>query len=195
MDQSFEYIGNTSTFCSLASYPYEARTYPICRVIKCAEDSDAMPGTVVTGYRDVAISNDALLSALKEQPVSIALDADPSVFQHYACGIISGPCDDKSIDHGVLAVGFSSDDSGKQYFRVKNSWSKGWGESGYFRIARQRRRRTVRHAVLLQRAAACAAQVQPQQLLQRARECLPYALPRFLRLHLRQRSVRPALPI
>jgi C1A family cysteine protease len=136
MDQSFEYIGNTSTFCSLASYLYEARTYPICRVIKCAEDTDAMPGNVVTGYRDVAISNDALLSALKEQPVSIALDADPSVFQHYACGIISGPCDDQSIDHGVLAVGFSSDDSGKQYFRVKNSWSKGWGESGYFRIAR-----------------------------------------------------------
>ena len=136
MDQSFEYIGNTSTFCSLASYYYEARTYPMCRVLKCAEDTDAMPGTVVTGYRDVAISNDALLSALKEQPVSIALDADPSVFQHYACGIISGPCDDQSIDHGVLAVGFSSDDTGKQYFRVKNSWSKGWGESGYFRIAR-----------------------------------------------------------
>lgn len=45
-------------------------------------------------------------------------------------------CIDQSIDHGVLAVGFSSDDAGKQYFRVKNSWSKGWGESGYFRIAR-----------------------------------------------------------
>ena len=136
MDQSFEYIGNTSTFCSLNSYPYEARTYPVCRVLRCAEDASAMPGSAVIGFKDVAISNDALLNALQEQPVSIALDADTSVFQHYVCGIISGPCDDKSIDHGVLAVGYASDDSGKQYFRVKNSWGTGWGESGYFRISR-----------------------------------------------------------
>jgi hypothetical protein len=136
MDQSFEYIGNTSSFCSLDSYLYEARTYPVCRVRGCAEDEDAVPGAAVIGFRDVAVSNDALLNALKDQPVSIALDADPIVFQHYVCGVISGPCDDASIDHGVLAVGYSSDGTGKQYFRVKNSWGTGWGESGYFRIAR-----------------------------------------------------------
>lgn len=136
MDQSFEYIANSSTFCSLDFYRYEARTYPVCRVRYCAEDGNAMPGNAVIGFRDVAVSNDALLSALKEQPVSIALDADPTVFQHYVCGVISGPCDDTSIDHGVLTVGFASDDTGKQYFRVKNSWGTGWGESGYFRIAR-----------------------------------------------------------
>ena len=136
MDQSFEYMGNTSVLCSLGSYPYEARTYPVCRVLDCAEDASAMPGAALIGFKDIQISNDALLGALKEQPVSIALDADPSVFQHYVCGIISGPCEDRSIDHGVLAVGYASDDSGKQYFRVKNSWGTGWGESGYFRIAR-----------------------------------------------------------
>ncbi len=136
MDQSFEYIGNTSTFCSLNSYPYEARSYPVCRVLRCADDASAMPGSAIIGFRDVAISNDALLDALKEQPVSIALDADPNIFQHYVCGIISGPCDDKSIDHGVVAVGFASDGSSKQYFRVKNSWGTAWGESGFFRIAR-----------------------------------------------------------
>jgi hypothetical protein len=136
MDQSFEYIGNTSTFCSLDSYPYEARTYPVCRLRSCAEDGNAMPGSAVIGFRDIAISNDALLDALKEQPVSIALDADPMVFQHYVCGVISGPCDDSSIDHGVLVVGFANDEAGKPYFRVKNSWGTGWGESGYFRIAR-----------------------------------------------------------
>ena len=52
------------------------------------------------------------------------------------CGIISGACSDATIDHGVLAVGFAADESGKQYFRVKNSWGTAWGEKGYFRIAR-----------------------------------------------------------
>jgi hypothetical protein len=136
MDQSFEYIGNTSSFCSLNCYQYEARTYPRCRVLSCSEDDDAMPGSALIGFSDVEVSNDALITALKQQPVSIALDADPSVFQHYVCGIISGACSDGSIDHGVLAVGFATDESGKQYFRVKNSWGTGWGEKGYFRIAR-----------------------------------------------------------
>lgn len=65
-------------------------------------------------------------AAIAIRPVSIAVDAEAWSF--YSGGIFSD-CG-TSLDHGVLAVGYTDD-----YWIVKNSWGASWGESGFIRLA------------------------------------------------------------
>jgi len=67
-------------------------------------------------------SDQALQEALGLGPVSIAIEADKSVFQLYRQGVLSGTCGTK-LDHGVLAVGYGTL-NGKDYWKVKNSCAR-----------------------------------------------------------------------
>ena len=71
--------------------------------------------------------------ALVQQPVSVAVEADQSVFQLYAGGVMTKACG-TNLDHGVLAVGYGTL-GGKDFWLVKNSWGADWGENGFIRIA------------------------------------------------------------
>lgn len=72
-------------------------------------------------------SESGLESALQSSPASVTVMAD-SKFQHYKSGILTGSsvCD---LNHAVLAVGYDG-----SAWKIKNSWGKKWGESGYLRI-------------------------------------------------------------
>jgi len=65
----------------------------------------------------------------------VAIEADTRYFQSYSSGIIDSPSCGTSLDHGVLIVGYG-EENGTKYWILKNSWSKSWGEEGYFRILR-----------------------------------------------------------
>merc|ERR1712078_646046 len=80
------------------------------------------------GYKDVSNSASALQSALQNSPVSVAIEADQSVFQMYTSGTITSGCG-SNLDHGVLAVGYDGNS-----IKVKNSWGSSWGENGYVHI-------------------------------------------------------------
>merc|ERR1712151_301912 len=95
----------------------------------------ALPEGAVSGYKDVkANSKEDLMSAVSQQPVSIALDGAGSAFQSYKSGVLSGSCGSQ-LDHGVLAVGYGTE-SGTDYWLVKNSWGTAWGMDGYAKLLR-----------------------------------------------------------
>merc|ERR1719188_2658745 len=82
---------------------------------------------------DVDKTEGALEAAVAQQPVSVAIEADQGVFQHYVGGVLTNEACGSNLDHGVLAVGYGVDD-GKKYWKVKNSWGTSFGEEGYIRI-------------------------------------------------------------
>jgi len=92
----------------------------------------------ISGFKDIAVGDeDALLVAVTQQPVSIAIEADQSCFQFYHAGVLDDPSCGTDLDHGVTAVGFDTDPAtGKDYWRVKNSWGTQWGDNGYIKFVR-----------------------------------------------------------
>jgi C1A family cysteine protease len=133
MDNAFNWIQKNNGLCSEFEYPYvsgETKTEGTCQK-KCSKIS----GSKVLDVIDVMpSSDDAMLSALYEQPVSVAIEADQREFQLYKSGVFTGKCG-TNLDHGLLVVGYGSL-SGKDYYLVKNSWSENWGDNGYIMLGR-----------------------------------------------------------
>jgi len=132
MDNAFDWI-KTHGVATEASYPYTSGegTRGTCSRVK---ENNAV--VTVGGYIDVAADDEAALkSAVAQQPVSVAIEADKSVFQLYSGGVLDSASCGKQLDHGVLVVGYGTD-AGTNYWKVKNSWGATWGEEGYIRMAR-----------------------------------------------------------
>jgi len=76
----------------------------------------------------------ALMTAVVQQPVAVAIEADEDAFQFYSSGVLTKSCG-TNLDHGVLLVGYGTL-NGLDYYKVKNSWGLGWGENGYVLLGR-----------------------------------------------------------
>jgi len=135
MDSAFKWATKNGGICTESGYPYVSGTTKTAGTCKttCSKVSSSAP----SGFVDVTVNSDsALMSALNINPVSVAIEADTKEFQLYKSGVFTATCG-YNLDHGVLAVGYGTDAaSGKDFYKVKNSWGTGWGEAGYIRFVR-----------------------------------------------------------
>ena len=134
------------------SYPYQAQNHT-CRY---RPDSAEIRSRVA--FMDIPVGHEwALGSAIATRvgqnlnildlqniktslkgPVTVGIDASHWSFNHYNGGIYRrDKCSTIHLDHAVLAVGYGVDeDTGEEYYILKNSWGADWGEGGYMRMAR-----------------------------------------------------------
>lgn len=126
MDGGFKYVIDHGQ-CSLASYPYTANdgTCTKCSTVAhISSCSDVKPNDQIS-----------LKSAVAQQPVSIAIEADTRYFQSYSSGVLTSSSCGTNLDHGVTLIGYGTE-NGIDYWIVKNSWGTSWGDNGYVKIAR-----------------------------------------------------------
>jgi len=126
MDDAFQYAKDNG-MCLESDYPYTA---------KGGDCQKCEPVVSVTGCIDVTKNNQVdLKESVSIGPVSIAIEADTKEFQLYKSGVLTGDACGTNLDHGVLIVGYG-EESGTEYWLVKNSWGPSWGDQGYIKIER-----------------------------------------------------------
>jgi cathepsin F len=131
MENAFDELIKIGGINTEEAYPYKGRGG------KCEFDGKKETVKVLSFVKLTTTDEEEIKEALfKTGPLAVALNATP--LQFYFGGVFhpwKATCNPKGLNHGVLLVGYG-EDNGKKYWKVKNSWGKGWGEKGYFRIFR-----------------------------------------------------------
>lgn len=97
-------------------YPYVAKT----------ETCKKQGGSYKVTNVQVAKGCTGMQNALMSRPLGVGVDA--TGWGKYAGGVFSN-CG-TALNHAVQLVGVTA-----SYWKIKNSWGTGWGESGYIRLA------------------------------------------------------------
>jgi len=72
-------------------------------------------------------------AALEKGVLAVSIEADQRSFQSYKSGIFDSSACGTRLDHATNVVGWGSE-SGTDFWIMRNSWGKSWGEKGYMRV-------------------------------------------------------------
>ncbi|ESW31452.1 hypothetical protein PHAVU_002G239300 [Phaseolus vulgaris] len=125
---AFGYVINNGGIDTEANYPYTAKNGS-CKV-------NANKAVSIDNLIVVDGTEKGLLCRVSKQPVSVSIDA--TGLQFYTGGVYGGDnCskDSRSVTLVCLIVGYGSV-GGEDYWIVKSSWGKDWGEEGYLLMKR-----------------------------------------------------------
>ncbi|CAF1401866.1 unnamed protein product [Adineta ricciae] len=133
MTQSFQYIKDAGGIQSDKTYPYTGRDD------KCTFNSSDVI-VKVCGFVELPSGNETALQQAVALigPIATAVDSGDTSFQMYKSGVYDDPrCQPKYPNHGIFIVGYGNE-SGKDYWLLKNSWGTEWGLEGYIKVVRNK---------------------------------------------------------
>ncbi|UJR11424.1 hypothetical protein I4U23_015604 [Adineta vaga] len=133
MNASFQYIQEAGGIEANESYPYKAVEKT------CVFDASKVV-VKLCGYGTISSGDEATLQQVVALigPVATAVDAAHYSFQMYQSGVYDEPaCSSTQPNHGIFIIGYGNA-SGKDYWLLKNSWDKTWGENGFIRMSRNK---------------------------------------------------------
>ncbi|XP_003741376.1 cathepsin L1 [Galendromus occidentalis] len=130
MHDMFNYLQSNGGAIDQRRYPYTGK------VEQCKQDRMPKAAGVAT-YKQISRGNEnELMQAIATVgTVSIAYNAGTQQHSYYRGGILDVPNCGNTPTHAVLLVGYGTE-NGKDFWTLKNSWGEGWGERGFFRLAR-----------------------------------------------------------
>lgn len=136
MDAALRYVRDHGIMSS-ADYPYRAKDG------QCRFRRDKAV-TRSRGSARIPAGNESMLrmAVALFGPIPVAIDASQRSFHSYKSGVYdergckSSP---RALNHAVLLVGYGSDKAAGDYWLIKNSWGRSWGDNGYMKLARNRR--------------------------------------------------------
>ncbi|KAB2086712.1 hypothetical protein ES319_A04G052600v1 [Gossypium barbadense] len=113
MMNAFDYISQNQGITTEKSYRYQ-QMQETC-------DTQINKVATISDYRMVPENDEeALLKAVTNQPVSVALEGHGRDFQFYNGGVFTGDCGN-SLTHAVTTVGYGTSEEGLNYRLIKNS--------------------------------------------------------------------------
>lgn len=127
MDQAFHYIIDNG-IATDKSYP--VRDPPL----KCKYVLNMKFTTITRCARIPSKSYSKLLSAIVQQPVSVAVDQNPDMLL-YKGGIYDGKCT-SNLNHGMLLVGYGGKQAEGYFWKLKNTVGATWGSEGFINLKR-----------------------------------------------------------
>jgi C1A family cysteine protease len=125
--------GKNGGLCTESAYPYVSGTTKTAGT--CQKTCSLVSNSKISSSTAVSANSDnAMMTALYQQPVSVAVEADQRDFQLYSGNVFTGSCG-TNLDHAVLLVGYGVM-NGVEYYILKNSWGTSWGVDGYMYIGK-----------------------------------------------------------
>ncbi|KAL8177824.1 UNVERIFIED_CONTAM: hypothetical protein K2H54_020381 [Gekko kuhli] len=131
--RAFEYVRDNGGINSEDAYPYLAKEGFSCHYNPQERAANCTSLVAVQRGSEAALQQ----AVATVGPVSVAVDAHNFPFHFYKSGIFSSIFCSDVVNHAMLAVGYGiSQEDGKEYWILKNSWSENWGEQGYIRLVK-----------------------------------------------------------